>query len=150
LKDQGSGVVNRHTAFASAATLAVAAGITLGLWKLGGRGRQRDISADLRRSQDLQNIANAIDSWYRFGERKLPPDLAALRPSNARLSLSDPVTNSPYEYRPTGGTQFELCATFSLDSTAEPSIQPQFARFYSHPAGKQCFPGDAAQASLYR
>jgi hypothetical protein len=143
-------VVNRHTAFASAATLAVAAGITLGLWKLGGRGRQRDISADLRRSQDLQNIATAIDSWYRFGEKKLPPDLAALRPYNSRLSLTDPVTNAPYEYRPTGGTQYELCAIFSLDNTAEQSIQPQFGRFYSHPAGKQCFPGNAVRADLYR
>jgi hypothetical protein len=136
--------------FAGAATLLVAAGITLGLWKLGGRGRQRDISADLRRSQDLQNIANAIDSWYRFGERKLPPDLAALRPYNSRLSFSDPVTNSPYQYRPAGDTQYELCATFSLDSTAEQAIQPQLGRFYSHPAGNQCFPGNAARTDLYR
>jgi len=142
--------VNRHAAFASAATLAVAAGITLGLLTLGGRGRQRDISADQRRSQDLQNIANAIGARYRFGERRLPPDLGSLRTYDARLSLLDPVTNSPYEYRPKGDTQYELCAIFALDSTTEPSTQPQFGRFYSHPAGKKCFPGDAAQAGLYR
>ena len=142
--------MNRHGVFASAATVAVVAGITLGLWKLGGRGRQRDISADLRRSQDLQNIANAIDSWYRLGDRKLPPDLDVLRSSNSRLSLRDPVTNSSYEYRPTGDTQYELCAVFSLDSSAEQSIQPQFGRFYSHPAGKQCFPGIRERTNVYR
>jgi hypothetical protein len=142
--------MNRHWVFASVATVAVVAGITLGLWKLGGRGRQRDISADLRRSQDLQSIANAIDSWYGFGDRKLPPDLEVLRSSNSRLSLRDPVTNSSYQYRPTGDTQYELCAVFSLDSTAEQSIQPQFGRFYSHSSGKQCFPGNAARTNLYR
>lgn len=142
--------MNRHWVFAWAATVAVVAGITLGLWKLGGRGRQRDISADLRRSQDLQNIANAIDSWYRLGDRKLPPALDVLRSSNSRLSLRDPVTNSSYEYRPAGDTRYELCAVFSLDSRDEQSIQPQFGRFYSHPAGKQCFPGNAERTNLYR
>lgn len=142
--------MNRHCVFAFAATLAVAAGITLGLMKLGGRARQRDISADQRRSQDLQNIATAIDSRYRFGERKLPPDLAALRSYDARFSLRDPVTNSPYEYRPTGDTQYELCAIFALDSTAETSFQPQFGRFNSHSAGKQCFSNDAVRSGLYR
>jgi hypothetical protein len=141
--------VNRHQVFASVATLAVAAGITLGLMKLGGRGRQRDISADQRRSQDLQNIANAIGGWY-GNERKLPPDLSAIRQYNSGLSLRDPITSVPYEYRSTGGTQYELCATFALDSAAEASIQSQFGRFYSHPAGKLCFPGNAVRADVYR
>lgn len=140
--------MNKHQVFASAATLAVAAGITLGLIQLGGRGRQRDISVDQRRSQDLGNIANAIDSWYAT-ERKLPPDLGALRRYNSGLSLQDPITGAPYEYRSTGDTQYELCASFALDSTAEPA-QPQFMRFYSHSAGKQCFPGNAVPAGLYR
>lgn len=140
--------MNRHQVFALAALLAVVAGIALGMWKLGGRGKQRDISADQRRSQDLQNIGNAVDSWYRFGERKLPRDLDALRPYNSRLSLRDPVTGVPYEYRSTGDTQYELCATFALDSPTE-TIQPNFMRFYSHAAGRQCFPG-SVRANLYR
>jgi hypothetical protein len=140
--------VNRHQVFASAAVLAVASGITLGLWRLGGRGRQRDISADQRRSQDLGNIATAIGGWY-ITERKLPPDLGAIRRYNSGLSLRDPITGAPYEYRSTGDTQYELCASFALDSTSEPA-QPEFMRFHSHPAGKQCFPGNAVRGGLYR
>ena len=142
--------MNRHRAFALVATVAVAAGVMLGLLKLGGRGRQREIGADLRRSQDLQNIANAIDSWYRLGDRKLPPGLEAFRRYNSQLSFRDPLTASPYEYRPTGATQYELCAIFALDSSAEPSVQPQFGRFYSHSAGRQCFSSNAPGTSPYR
>jgi hypothetical protein len=140
--------VNRHRVFASAATLAVVTGITLGVWKLGGRGRQRDINADQRRSQDLQNVVTVIDGWFAT-ERKLPQDLGAIRTFNSGLSLRDPITGVPYEYRTTGNTQYEVCATFALDGTAEPS-QPQFMRFYSHSAGRQCFPINAARAGLYR
>jgi hypothetical protein len=135
--------------FGSAATMAVAAGIGLGLWSLGGRGRQREISADQRRSTDLSAITYAIQQWYNT-EKNLPADLDAARRYSPGLNLRDPITNAPYEYRSLGDTQYELCATFALDGGADPSFRLQHATFGSHRAGKQCFDLDARRTSGYR
>lgn len=107
LKSRRSGAVNRHWVFASAAALAVVAAIALGLWSLGGPGRQREIGSDERRAQDLQNIANAINGFYAT-EKKLPQDLEAIRRYYTGWSVRDPITGTPYEYRSTGETQYEL------------------------------------------
>ena len=52
--------MSRHGVFGVAATVAVATGIAMGFWSLGGPHRQRDLRADERRSEDLHRISVAI------------------------------------------------------------------------------------------
>jgi hypothetical protein len=133
--------VNRHVAFGVAATIAVAIGLALGFWSLGGRGRQRAIGADQRRSEHLARIAAAIDAWY-LRRRELPAALSDLRGYDPRIVLYDPVTGSPYEYKP-AGSAYELCATFAFEGAGGITGAPRDLRFYSHTAGRQCFPVEA-------
>jgi hypothetical protein len=130
--------VNRHSAFAAAATIAVLAGVVLGFRSLGGPGRQREISADEKRSADLLNLANAVNRWY-FAEKRLPSDVNLLRAQEPALSIEDPITHMPYEYRPAAETSYQLCATFAVDSAASWVSPGQSRRFALHPAGRHCF-----------
>jgi len=70
-------------------------------------------------------------------ERKLPSSLDDL----TDVQRYDPFTNSAYEYQVKGGTQYDLCATFSLPSQQDES----HPGFWSHPAGHHCFSLDAAR-----
>jgi hypothetical protein len=136
--------MNRHRAFGAAATLAVLVALLLGFLNLGGRGRQRDLRSDEERSRDLHRIASAIKRWY-AKDRKLPPDLNAISEDRPGLHVRDPVTQAAYEYKPTGDTQYELCATFAANVT-NASLGPYpVSRFNSHAAGRQCFNLDAVQ-----
>jgi hypothetical protein len=98
---------------------------------------------------DLSRISFAIEQWF-DREKKLPPDLVAAQRYVPGLSLRDPITNAPYEYKAASDTQYEICATFALDGAADPAHRLGNAIFGSHSAGKQCFPLDAVRRSSYR
>jgi hypothetical protein len=139
--------VNRDRVFGWAATVAVAAGIALGLWQLGSPGSQREISLDQRRSRDLGRIASAIDRWY-GREKKLPADLNSLRLFDPGLSVRDPLTSDAYEYRPGGNSIYQLCASFALASSGDDEDRLPAHRFNAHAAGRQCFDLDAARSNV--
>jgi Domain of unknown function (DUF5671) len=79
--------------------------------------------ADRRRVQDLRAITAAINN-----RKSVPPTLRDIG-----IVSTDPVTKQPYEFRPTGGERFQVCATFS--AKAENDLDT----FWNHPAGRHCY-----------
>ncbi len=113
-----------------------------GLWVSGSPAKERARRLDDRRLSDLQSITNAIDNWYSLN-KKLPSSLDELASSRDSYvsSIMDPATNTPYEYRITDATSYQLCSTFDTDSNADgqaamPVANPG-SKFWEHPAGRK-------------
>lgn len=95
--------------------------------------------ADSKRLQDLYALSQQITlRWNRDGH-KLPEHLDELH----NIALADPVTRAGYEYLPGEGSQFQLCATFSVASIHDDE-SPQ-TKLWAHPGGHYCFSFDATQ-----
>jgi len=142
----------RDTIFLTSAAVLVVAVVAFGFWTLGSPLRQRQASWDSKRVADLRAIAAEIRAqWMRKDEtqaRELPANLRALvsAPGAQPLSLQDPVTARPYEYRRREVPAYELCATFARASNEyrkETAGSPP--SFWDHPRGRQCFVLDAAR-----
>jgi len=133
---------HRDRLLAGAAAVAVLVVLALGFHQLGPREEQRAIRADEQRVRDLQLIAQAI--YVR--QSALPASLAEL-PSRSVISLNDPVTHAPYEYRPQSGMSYELCATFGTDSAT--NAGPQNPSPWNHPRGRYCFQLNGSRMSIY-
>lgn len=121
----------------------VVAAIITGFWMLGSPGKQRLLSLDSERVQNLSSIASELANEVRppgeVGEAQplpetLPPWLEEL--------YRDPVTNEPYEYRKLSEESYELCATFALASVRDPqraTYDRGFSTLWEHPEGRHCF-----------
>ena len=118
--------------------VAIAAGaVVAGLIIVGSPGNARMRRLDERRLQDLLNISRAMNGYWTRNAR-LPASLGELLQSPATYVESrDPLTSQPYAYAIVGGTTYELCADFQVDSREEGNAY--FGRFWSHPAGRHCF-----------
>lgn len=114
-------------------SLAAVAG---GFLVIGSPVQQRQLTLDSKRTNDLLQIANAVDThWEATGS--LPASLNDV--SNAWVrEVADPETGEPYRYRVTGKRTFQLCATFALKDD-EPARDPWEDRFARHDAGPHCF-----------
>jgi hypothetical protein len=110
----------------------------LGFWSIGAPSTQRMLRADQKRVQDLYRLSEQIRQRFLAGE-KVPEHLDEL-PSAAQ---ADPVTRVNYEYHPSDGSQYELCATFSMGS--QKNDQNSRASGWAHPAGHHCFRLSAAE-----
>jgi hypothetical protein len=129
--------------FAIVATVAVLWGIGAGFWVLGTPGRQRLISADRQRLQDLNQIAQELH-WR--AEAQDNYELPASLPDDDLQQ--DPLTGQPYEYIRLTETTYQLCAEFATDSSTYPlqNRQPNRDRAkWSHPQGRHCFEFDLTQ-----
>ncbi|MGC2421337.1 MAG: DUF5671 domain-containing protein [Candidatus Acidiferrales bacterium] len=136
------GRFGRDSWMAALAALAVVAMIAWGFSSLGAPKTQRTLRADATRVQDLYLLGSEIHNHWNSNpdlDHKLPAQLVEL----ANFRTSDPVTGAPYEYHVKGGSQYELCATFSLPSPQDASISRP--NIWSHPAGHYCFSMDATR-----
>lgn len=136
--------------FAIAATAVVAVGIVGGFFLLGSPIEQRRIRSDQQRLQHLYAISEDI---YMQAMRSQDLDEAVTLPTDLSdtLRTTDPISEEPYVYRPLGGTQYELCATFATDSSLrrfQDEETPE-QNFWSHPAGEHCFQMDALKQAPY-
>lgn len=129
----GLNAETRDRWYAGAACVAVAAGVIAGFSLLGSPAHQRQIGADRRRVENLRAIAWELHA--RPGG--LPQSLNELK-----ADRTDPVTGAPYEYRPVGGTEYELCATFEAPQPPEPRPAP----YWRHGAGRECFRLDSTKS----
>ncbi len=138
--------------FLTSAVVLVVAAVAFGFWTLGSPLRQREAAWDARRVADLRAIAAEIHAyWKRKDEiqaRVLPDSLRALASAAGAqpLSLQDPLTGQPYEYRRQEGPAYELCAMFARPSAGygrETASRPP--SFWDHPRGLRCFVLDAAR-----
>lgn len=128
-------------------TVVVVAG--LGLYFSGSPVVERQRRLDDQRTQDLQQITYAVDQFNQQNAR-LPSSLDELRNSQSYVSpsiLNDPESNAPFDYRTTGTSTYELCATFSTVLTDANNAQPMapapygapVAGFWNHAAGHVCY-----------
>ncbi len=130
--------------FAIVATVVVAVALAGGLWAAGSPQAARALDLDRQRVSHLEGIADAADDLWE-ARRLLPSsldELGAERVAGA-ISIVDPETAEPYEYRVTGEQSFELCASFDAESAHERRSKRDRAEapgsFWSHPAGRHCY-----------
>jgi hypothetical protein len=139
--------------FGLTATALVVSGIVFGFFATGSPALERQRGFDNQRESDLADLANCVENYT--GEyKKLPRNIEELEISSYSYcsSKQDPASGEDYEYkvktisRQVGintEVEFELCATFDLDS--EESANPS-KRYYSnnkekwekHTAGRSC------------
>jgi hypothetical protein len=121
-------------------TLAVIAAVVAGVYLLGSPAEERARRLDERRVQDLSGIAQAVDLYW-TRESRLPPSLEQLRSdTGAAVTVADPSTAAPYDYRPLEGGRYQLCASFEGDSRDSNRVD---TGFWTHRAGRQCFQREA-------
>ena len=120
--------------------------IIIGITQIEAPGQVRLRKQDDVRIQHLSELESQVN-FYAQTNQSLPADLSmvTLR-DDAKL---DPVTGVPYEYRVTGATTFELCATFETSnktgSDAEPYPQYYYGSPWLHDAGATCFQRNITQ-----
>jgi len=130
-----------HRAFALLATAVVVLAIVWGFVVAGSPDTRRQERLDERRLDALQDIQAEIQDLTRDPSRggvrisKLPETLEELqkRARRRKITITDPETGAPYEYRVLDSTRYELCATFTLPRDA------QWGVFWNHLAGRHCF-----------
>ena len=111
---------------------------------------EQAFATDQKRVEDLSNIQTAVDAYYQNND-KLPISLTSITTQaydpSMPLEKKDPQTNQPYVYQVTSSYSYELCATFTTDSSKEQPDQydntgvyyPITNGSYTHPAGYFCF-----------
>lgn len=135
-------------------TLLVVAAVVVGLFMAGSPGAQRDRQFDAQRIGHLEQVTYAVDSYFEI-HHTLPSTLVTLSEENpsygVESSMFDPLTELPYEYRVTGASTYELCATFALANELEEGDKKSMTRpvsrypyesyspKWSHSAGRHCF-----------
>ena len=131
--------MNRNILAASLSTVAVIALVILGFVALGGPKKQRLRRSDLIKVQEIAKLAEQIQQTWRGSTQGLPPNLDKFPESLKK----DRATNTLFNYRPKGGAQYEVCASFATDSHGEP--QSNVADMWLHPSGDYCFQFNATQ-----
>jgi type II secretory pathway pseudopilin PulG len=135
--------MNRSTvakSLAVAASAVVVAALAGALAVLGWPAQQRQRALDDRRLRDLQDIVEVVQG-YAKKRNALPQDLPPLKEENSWRNFwtGDPDTREPYEYKALDDQSFQLCAVFSLPSSASDD-HTYYGRWRrTHAAGKQCF-----------
>ena len=118
-------------------TVAVTAAVVAGIYVLGSPLEERARRLDERRVQDLSGISQAIDVYW-TRQSSLPSSLNQLREeTGATVTMNDPVTSAPYEFRTLDEQKYELCASFEGESRDSERLLG--AGFWTHRAGRQCF-----------
>ena len=136
--------------FAWLVSLVIVALIVGAFFIVGSPKQARLQQFDQQRVNDLQTIQwQVVNYWQR--KEALPPLLASLNDSiSGYLVPVDPETKLPYEYfvKNTASLDFQLCATFSLDSSVDangksvplPAMYSDgISQNWDHPKGRFCF-----------
>lgn len=128
---------NRDTLAALVATAAVVLVIALGFWKTRGPSTQRLVRADEKRLQNLSQLANEINNYYKQHDKQLP---AVLNDSQNKR-FADPFSGKPPEYFAKSLSGYALCTNFVISSSKD-ELGANFS-FWTHPTGHKCFDFDA-------
>lgn len=145
-KVQYHGDVARSTFqyFGRGVTALVVLGIVLGFFVGGSPTTERNRSFDQTRAEHLSGLANCIEQ-YASNYGVVPTSLLSLRQSSqysyCTMSMQDPETGKPYDYRVVTSSraegaslvgEFELCAVFELPSQGTGSVWDE------HNTGQNC------------
>jgi hypothetical protein len=132
--------MSRDVWAAIGATLAVVLVAILGFRVLGGPANQRLVQADLKKVRTLSELAQQINMKWTTGNKTLPANLDHF-PAAAK---QDPASGASFVYHSKSTEQYELCATFAIDSRDLP--KGNTADPWIHPKGDYCFQFEASQA----
>ena len=117
-------------------SIIVIASIVAGVLVLDPPAEERLRRLDERRVNDLRQLAYAIDlHWTREGV--LPSALDSQLAEIDANQIADPETGEAYGYRKVDEDTYELCATFSRDTSNEHLVS--YREFWLHSEGRQCF-----------
>lgn len=109
---------------------------------VGTPGEQRKLRFDERRVRDLQETQYQIINFWQNKER-LPENLEELDdPLSSFAVPTDPETEQSYEYSKLADLQFELCATFTMNSPEVVHPKSMYDPVYEnweHGMGRVCF-----------
>ena len=133
--------------YGAGATVIVVAALVLGFMNTQTPNEVREYRLDTTQTNDLSLIQSNIESFYSI-DNTLPQTL-----DEAFQGIEIPIApegRAGYEYRVTGPTAYELCATFANESTKAEQQQfaePMYANDMSlkgnmnwtHGAGEWCF-----------
>lgn len=131
--------MNRNGLAAIAAGAVVVAVVVLGFRDLGGPRTQRKIQGDLRTVRTLAELAQQINGKWVYGGKVLPGDLEKF-PNSVK---QDPISGNSFRYHAKSSHEYELCATFAVESRDVPATNATDT--WSHPKGDYCFQFDASQ-----
>ena len=137
--------------FAILTSLVVVVSLVGAFFIIGSPKNARLAQLDQQRIGDLQSIQwQVVNYWQKKGQ--LPKMLADLNDSiSGYVVPMDPQTQIPYEYIPSDNEampSFELCATFSLESSVQlggkqmpayPVYDGVNSQNWDHPSGHACF-----------
>lgn len=139
--------------FVTIVIIAVSAGIVGGLILTGPPSEERLRTLDRRRSDQINQLTNAVDSFYN-NKGYLPATINTLQEDQTSYAYIngatiDPATQAPYEYRVTSSSTFEICGTFDTDTnTSQNRLNPNVPESPIYPsphtAGRVCFPHTAS------
>lgn len=111
----------------------------------------RGANIDNNRSVDLYRLESAISLYYSQNDYSLPDSIGDL-PSGTRDGLEMPL--SDYEYQKKSSREYELCATFSTDTTSDADTsyiaKTNSNNYNIHSAGKQCYSVTKSAYSTYQ
>lgn len=146
---------NIFRSFGFAVSIIVLIGIVLGFVAGGSPATERKRGLDDQREKDLSSISSCVES-YAKQHKRLPSSLSELQNTTSFsycANKKDPETGKAYEYRvvtasKTIGTnregEFELCATFALESEEDVSggkssyYYNRNGKWEKHTAGHDC------------
>lgn len=118
-------------AIAIALSVVVAVVVLIGLYLVGSPGEARLQALDERRVNDLREAKGQVSAYWR-GHGALPSTLDS---TGSSVVYHDPVTGTPYEYRATGDSTYELCAVFTHSS--QDRYPDEVA--WRHREGRHCY-----------
>ncbi|WP_243309913.1 hypothetical protein [Fundidesulfovibrio agrisoli] len=129
----------RANLFLAVMGVAVLLALAAGLSAIGTPEEARMLRLDRQRVDHLRSISNAMENYQRSHE-SLPASLEQIQqPSGfSGLHLNDPETKQPYEYKPLGQDDYELCAQFQTVLNARTDESGGNPLWY-HGTGRQCF-----------
>jgi hypothetical protein len=90
----------------------------------------------------MEGIAGGFHADWSVSQ-KIPPDNLDALP---QTRIEDPITHQRISYRRFSNTQYQLCATFMLESRSIQGSNPNDPNnFWYHPKGYYCYQFDATQ-----
>lgn len=131
-------------------TVCVTVIVGYGLFISGSPQQERMRRLDAQRLNDLQSITYAIDQFYAI-KFILPTSLAVLQQTREVYlsSISDPESQTPYEYKQKDADTYQLCATFQTIGDQNQNQYPNAptpayrdgtpSGFWKHDAGRTCY-----------
>lgn len=138
------------------ATILVIAGLTLGFMNTQTPSEVRDYRLDSTQVNDLMLIQSNIESSY--NTKNALPDSIEDAFGGIEMPTS-PENRDAYEYRTTGATSYELCATFAYESSKSEQMQfsePMYVgdmgikgnNNWTHGEGHWCFTRNVAPLGM--